>query len=89
MELHVPALIPESYLADVASPPHPLQTHRQCQESTESLRELQVEMIDRFGLLPQAIKALFEIAELRLIAERDWYHEAGLSARRVEEWNFQ
>jgi transcription-repair coupling factor (superfamily II helicase) len=27
-------------------------------------------MIDRFGLLPEAIKALFEIAELRLIAER-------------------
>jgi transcription-repair coupling factor (superfamily II helicase) len=27
-------------------------------------------MIDRFGLLPEAIKALFEIAELRLMAER-------------------
>ena len=43
-----------------------------------ALRELQVEMIDRFGLLPTAIKALFEIAELRLIAETDWYHKARL-----------
>ena len=27
-------------------------------------------MIDRFGLLPDAVKALFEVAELRLMAER-------------------
>ncbi|MFC1688766.1 TRCF domain-containing protein, partial [Pseudomonadota bacterium] len=34
------------------------------------LREMQVEMIDRFGLLPDAIKALFEVAEIRLKAEQ-------------------
>ena len=69
VELHVPALIPESYLADVQAR---LTLYKRIASagSTESLRELQVEMIDRFGLLPQAIKALFEIAELRLIAER-------------------
>ena len=37
---------------------------------TAALRELQVEMIDRFGLLPTPIKNLFEIAGLRQIAER-------------------
>ena len=34
------------------------------------LRELQVEMIDRFGLLPDAAKHLFAVAELKLAATR-------------------
>jgi hypothetical protein len=34
------------------------------------LRELQVEMIDRFGPLPEPTKNLFALAELRLLAER-------------------
>jgi transcription-repair coupling factor (superfamily II helicase) len=33
-----------------------------------ALRELQVEMIDRFGLLPQQVKNLFAIAALKLRA---------------------
>jgi transcription-repair coupling factor (superfamily II helicase) len=35
---------------------------------TEALRELQVEMIDRFGLLPQPAKDLFAVTELKLRA---------------------
>jgi transcription-repair coupling factor (superfamily II helicase) len=34
----------------------------------EQLRELQVEMIDRFGLLPEPVKHLFAITELKLKA---------------------
>ena len=69
IELHVPALIPDSYLADVQAR---LTLYKRIASAKDAaaLRELQVEMIDRFGLLPDAIKALFEIAELRLIAER-------------------
>jgi len=69
IELHVPALIPENYLADVAAR---LTLYKRIASARDkaALRELQVEMIDRFGLLPSAIKALFDIAELRLIAER-------------------
>jgi len=69
IELHLPALIPDSYLGDVAAR-LTLYKRIASARSSAALRELQVEMIDRFGLLPQAIKALFEIAELRLIAER-------------------
>ena len=69
IELHLPALIPENYLADVAAR-LTLYKRIASARSAAALRELQVEMIDRFGLLPPAIKALFEIAELRLIAER-------------------
>jgi transcription-repair coupling factor (superfamily II helicase) len=34
----------------------------------EALRELQVEMIDRFGLLPEPTKTLFAVAALKLAA---------------------
>ncbi|MFC1696524.1 TRCF domain-containing protein, partial [Pseudomonadota bacterium] len=63
IELHVPALIPDSYLADVQAR---LTLYKRIASAKDAaaLRELQVEMIDRFGLLPDAIKAL------RLIAER-------------------
>jgi len=69
IELHVPALIPDAYLADVQAR---LTLYKRIASATSSqaLRELQVEMIDRFGLFPDAIKSLFEIAELKLIAQR-------------------
>jgi transcription-repair coupling factor (superfamily II helicase) len=69
IELHVPALIPESYLADVQTR---LTLYKRIASAKDSagLRSLQVEMIDRFGLLPDPIKNLFEISELRLVAER-------------------
>jgi transcription-repair coupling factor (superfamily II helicase) len=69
IEMHLPALIPESYLLDVQTR-LTLYKRIASARSAEALRELQVEMIDRFGLFPDAIKALFEIAELRLIGER-------------------
>jgi transcription-repair coupling factor (superfamily II helicase) len=37
-------------------------------DSEEALRELQVEMIDRFGLLPAQTKALFRLARVKLRA---------------------
>jgi transcription-repair coupling factor (superfamily II helicase) len=69
IELHVPALIPETYLADVQGR---LTLYKRIASARDAaaLRELQVEMIDRFGLLPEATKNLFAIAELRLRAER-------------------
>jgi transcription-repair coupling factor (superfamily II helicase) len=69
IELHVPALIPDNYLFDVQTR---LTLYKRIASAKDSasLRELQVEMIDRFGLFPDAIKALFEVAELKLIAER-------------------
>jgi transcription-repair coupling factor (superfamily II helicase) len=68
IELHVPALIPEPYLADVQAR---LTLYKRIASARDSaaLRELQVEMIDRFGLLPEATRNLFAIAELRLLAE--------------------
>ena len=67
VELHVPALIPEDYLPDVHTR---LTLYKRISSArdSEGLRELQVEMIDRFGLLPDPAKHLFAIAELKLQA---------------------
>ena len=67
VELHLPALIPDDYLPDVHAR---LTLYKRIASARdeEALRELQVEMIDRFGLLPDAVKNLFAIAGLKLMA---------------------
>jgi transcription-repair coupling factor (superfamily II helicase) len=69
VELHVPALIPDDYLPDVHTR---LMLYKRIAsaKSADALRELQVEMIDRFGLLPDQVKHLFASAELKLEANR-------------------
>ncbi|TBR11915.1 MAG: transcription-repair coupling factor [Lysobacter sp.] len=67
VELHLPALIPDDYLPDVHAR-LTLYKRISSARNPEELRELQVEMIDRFGLLPEPAKNLFAIAELKLQA---------------------
>ena len=68
INLHLPALIPDDYLPDVHMR---LVLYKRISnaKSPEQLRELQVEMIDRFGLLPEPIKTLFRVTALKLRAE--------------------
>src|SRR5690606_6414646 len=67
VELHAPALIPEDYLPDVHTR---LTLYKRISSARDgdALRELQVEMIDRFGLLPDPVRHMFAIAELKLQA---------------------
>src|SRR5690606_9887413 len=67
VDLHVPALIPDDYLPDVHTR---LTLYKRISGARDpgQLRELQVEMIDRFGLLPEPARNLFAIAELKLAA---------------------
>jgi transcription-repair coupling factor (superfamily II helicase) len=68
VDLHIPALLPEDYLPDVHI--RLIQYKRIASaESPEELRELKIEMIDRFGLLPPATASLFELTELKLFAQ--------------------
>ncbi len=69
VELHVPALIPDDYLPDVHAR---LTLYKRISSArdAEALRELQVEMIDRFGLLPDPAKHLFAVAGLKHDATR-------------------
>jgi len=66
IDFHVPALIPEQYIPDV---------HRRLIEykrlssarNMEDIKNLKMEMIDRFGLLPDALQNLFRITELKSV----------------------
>lgn len=68
VDLGEPSLIPEDYLPDVHSR-LVLYKRIATADSKESLRDLEVEMIDRFGLLPQQVKNLFMAAEVKLLVE--------------------
>ena len=69
VNLHLPALIPNDYLPDVNMRLTLYKRLSNC-ETKQHLHELQVEMIDRFGLLPEPVKTLFELAQLRQIGEQ-------------------
>ena len=68
IELRVPALLPDDYLGDVNMR---LSFYKRiaAAESKQELDELKVELIDRFGLLPEATKNLLQIAEMRLMVK--------------------
>lgn len=65
IDLQITALIPDHYLSDVTLR---LQFYKRLAnaKTTAELDELQIEMIDRFGLLPPALKNLFNLSELKL-----------------------
>jgi transcription-repair coupling factor (superfamily II helicase) len=85
VDMHLTAMIPESYLPDVHQ--RLVLYKRISQADTDQkLNDLQVEMIDRFGLLPQEVKNLFATAELRLRAKKLGMKrlEVGPAGGRVE-----
>jgi transcription-repair coupling factor (superfamily II helicase) len=68
INLRLSALIPEDYLPDVHNR---LMLYKRISNaaSDDALDELQVEMIDRFGLLPEPVKNLFAVSALKLKAQ--------------------
>ena len=69
INLHSPALLPSDYLPDVHTR---LIMYKRIANAPNlaTLDDIQVEMIDRFGLLPEPAKALIKITELRFKASR-------------------
>ena len=65
IDLHVPALIPEDYLPDVHAR---LILYKRIagERDEEGLREIEVEMIDRFGPLPEPAKTLLRITARKI-----------------------
>src|SRR5690606_27951392 len=68
INLRIPALIPSDYLPDVHTR---LVMYKRLAnaQNEEALRDLQVEMIDRFGLLPEQIKNLIRVTQIKIRAE--------------------
>ena len=67
IELHLPALLPDSFLPDVHAR---LVMYKRISGVTSAaeLDDLQTEIVDRFGLLPEPAKNLLRIARLRIAA---------------------
>lgn len=79
VDLGVPALIPADYLPDVHNRLI-LYKRIASADDAEALRELRVEMIDRFGLLPEACNNLFENTRLKQIAQEMGIRKLELAA---------
>ncbi len=80
INLRVPALIPEDYLPDIHTR---LIMYKRIAgaRDDEELRDLQIEMIDRFGLLPDSARILFSVTELKLRAEAMGINKIDASAQ--------
>lgn len=68
VNLRLPALLPDEYLPDVHTR---LTIYKRLATTAtkEELKELQVEMIDRFGLLPEPAKNLIQVTRIKQKAE--------------------
>lgn len=68
VELKIPALFPEKYIGDINLRLSLYKRLASCQDKHE-IDELHVELIDRFGLLPEPAKHLFQVTEFKLLAD--------------------
>lgn len=69
IDLRIPSLIPDDYIFDVSMRLSLYKRIASCKDKA-ALDEIQVELIDRFGLLPQATKNMIHIAKLRFKAQK-------------------
>ncbi|KPJ67934.1 MAG: transcription-repair coupling factor [Coxiella sp. DG_40] len=67
IDLKIPALIPDNYVHNVNTRLTLYKRIANAKDNAE-LHELQVELVDRFGLLPQPVKNLFAITKIKLKA---------------------
>ena len=85
INLRIPALIPDDYLPDVHTR---LIMYKRISVAgdDDELLELRVEMIDRFGLLPEPLKLLFRVTQLRLKAQQYGIKkvDANINTGRIE-----
>ncbi|XOV78233.1 MAG: transcription-repair coupling factor [Aestuariibacter sp.] len=67
IDLRLPALIPEDYVPDVNIRLSLYKKIASC-KNHDDLDDVRIELIDRFGLLPDSAKNLFAVSELKLMA---------------------
>ncbi|MEP0176270.1 MAG: transcription-repair coupling factor [Paraglaciecola sp.] len=69
IDLRLPALFPDDYVPDVNMRLSLYKKLAGCKDE-RAINEFQIELIDRFGLLPQSAKNLLDVAMLKLIAKK-------------------
>ncbi|MGN1280823.1 MAG: transcription-repair coupling factor, partial [Succinivibrio sp.] len=67
IDLHMPCLLPTDYIGDVNTRLSLYKRISNCQ-SADQFEDLKVELIDRFGFLPDATVNLFELSSLKRLA---------------------
>ncbi|MDA0117978.1 transcription-repair coupling factor [Vibrio sp. T11.5] len=67
VEMRLPALLPDDYIPDINTRLSMYKQIASVSDKTE-LDELKIELIDRFGLLPDATKNLLSVSEIKLEA---------------------
>ncbi len=68
INLHTPALLPDDYCGDIHQRLVIYKRLANC-ATLEELEDMQQELIDRFGLLPDPTQALFDCHRLRILAK--------------------
>jgi transcription-repair coupling factor (superfamily II helicase) len=68
INLHVPALLPDAYCSDVHERLTLYKRMSNC-ETREALDTMHEELVDRFGAMPEAARALLECHALRILAK--------------------
>lgn len=68
IKLHSPALLPEEYCPDIHERLVLYKRLATC-ETQNQINDIHEELVDRFGLLPQAVETLLESHRLRLMAK--------------------
>ena len=82
INLHIPALIPDEYLPDVHTR---LLFYKRLSsiKNNKGFDDLQIEMIDRFGLLPEPAKHLIRVTQVKLEAEALGIAKVDANAKRI------
>ena len=74
INLRISALFPENYIHDVHTRLTLYKRLSEC-NSEKEIHDIQSEMIDRFGLLPEPAQYLFQITQLKIIAKKLGVHK--------------
>lgn len=68
IDLHICALFPDNYIHDVHTRLMLYKRLSNC-ATDDAINEMKVELIDRFGLLPEPAQHLFDVAHLRVLSK--------------------
>jgi len=68
INLHVPALLPDDFCGDIHERLSVYKRMATC-EALDALRDIEEELVDRFGKLPEPVRALVDTHKLRILAK--------------------
>jgi transcription-repair coupling factor (superfamily II helicase) len=83
IELRISALIPDRFIPDINMRLSLYQQLSECKNST-AIDQFSSQMVDRFGLLPEEVKQLIQVAKLKLQAKAMRIHKIEASRQQIK-----